>query len=307
MKNILILTDFSIRARYAAAFAMHIAARNDANIYLAHAIESENHIADTSGLYGNVSKDSLIENEAMLGLKELVKDLKNINVGHVSYTPRFQFILGKGSVAQIAKQAVKENDIDLVVTGSHKSNTISRFLMGSHTHQILDTVNCPVLLVPECMHFNGLNTIAYATDLTFNNSKVMNFLSRLAKPFHAKVAISHISLTGLSLEENLNSDHYFLKDFIGKNYPPVTFHTIIKDNIKAGLQEIAKNQKPDMLTLVHKRYSFLDSLFHTSASKQMADHAKLPLLVLPFSFSKNVADFTNDELDHFCFDANNSR
>jgi len=179
--------------------------------------------------------------------------------------------------------------------------------MGSHTHHILDTLNCPVLLVPECMHYNGLKTIAYATDLTFNNGKVMNFLARLAKPFKAKVAVNHISLIGLSVEDALHTNDYFLKDFIGEDYPQVTFHTIKKENINKGLEEITLKQKPDIITLLHKRYGFLEGLFHNSISKKMADYARIPLLILPFSFSKNVGDFTNNELDHFCFDADDTR
>src|SRR6478672_610945 len=175
MKNILILTDFSLRANYAAAFAVHIAAKNNSNVYLAHAIETENAFSDASGMYWNINSQSLIEAEALIGLKELAKDLKKINLRDGSIKDsQFHYLVVKGPVGGAAKKIVKEKNIDLVVIGSHKSNTITRFLMGSHTHHILDTLNCPVLLVPECMHYNGLKTIAYATDLTFNNGKVMN-------------------------------------------------------------------------------------------------------------------------------------
>lgn len=67
------------------------------------------------------------------------------------------------------------------------------------------------------------------------------------------------------------------------------------------------SQQVNILALVHKRYTFFEGLFHTSISKQMADGAKIPLLVLPCSFSMDVADLANDELDRFCYETGDTR
>jgi len=43
----------------------------------------------------------------------------------------------------------KSKEFDLIVMGSHGHSDIAGLFLGSVTHKVLNTIYCPVLVVPE--------------------------------------------------------------------------------------------------------------------------------------------------------------
>jgi nucleotide-binding universal stress UspA family protein len=306
MKTILVLTDFSIRAGYAAEFALQIAITTKADLLLCHALELNLTAGPAPEFSWPVADHLQLKKETNVELKEQVKHLEDLLPQDTeAYKPSITFISDFGLLAETAEYLIVDNQVDLVVMGSHKSYGLTRFLLGSHTHTVLDKLNCPVLLVPESLQFSGIKNIAYATDLTFDNNKVINYLKLLAKPFQAKISVNHISPPS-SDSEAKKIDGIRIAEHSTPN-TPVYYHCIKGKNIKSSLLDLAGHGQVDILALVHKRYDFFESLVHNSLTKQLADKAKVPLLVLPYSFSLDESTLTNDELDHFCFAAGNLR
>ncbi len=309
MKNILVLTDLSNRAEYAAEYALNIAIKSKSNLLLCHVLELSTNT--TAGLELNFPlEDQLgLESKRIPELKALTKRLEKLvpEVDATEFTPSINYIIAFGPIVQFAEKIIEEKLVRLVVIGAHKSNGLSRFIFGSHTHAILDKINCPVLLVPENLKFKSLKTIAYASDLTFNNQKVIQYLMDIANPFDALIAVTHISLPGFPATASEQAMGYSLNDQLGPDHPTMFYHTIKGNDVKASLMEITNSGKADILALVHKRYGFFERLFHASISKQMADDAKVPLLILPYSFSVDVAEITNDQLDQYCFEPGDFR
>ncbi len=307
MKTILVLTDFSIRAGYAAEFALQIALNTKSDILLCHALELNLTAGSAPEFSWPVADHLLLKKETTVELKEQVKHLKDLlPKDSEAFKPFITYTTDYGLLAQTAENLISVNQIDLVVMGSHKSTGLARFILGSHTHTVLDKLNCPILLVPESLQFRGIKNITYATDLTFNNDKVINFLKQLANPFRANISVNHILPLASDLKKAGEDDGILI---VAHTTPdtPVYYHCIKNNNVKNCLLDIAGRGQVDILTLVHKRYDFFQNLIHNSLSKQLADNALVPLLVLPYSFSLDENVITNDELDHFCFDAGNLR
>jgi hypothetical protein len=168
---------------------------------------------------------------------------------------------------------------------------------------LIDKLGCPVLLIPESLRYKGIHTIAYATDLTFNNNKVIKYLVRLARPFEAAISVNHIFKTEFHSTEAEQETRYALCNKSEFSYPNISYHNLKRDNVKSGLFELVSSGKVDILVTVHKRYDFFGGLFHKSISKLIADASQIPLLVLPDSFSKNVVNWSDEQLDDFCFKA----
>jgi nucleotide-binding universal stress UspA family protein len=286
MKTILVLTDFTIRAGYAAEFALHIALKNKSNLLLCHAIES------TSRFSNKMEFDRLTANEqvdlkyeSIMDLKETGNSLKKlIKESNTFFKPEIKYIAAFGMVADVAEKVINEKQIDLVVIGSHRSNRLSNFLSGSHIHALLDQLKCPLLLVPECLRFRGINTIGYASDLTFNNTKVMNYLVKIAQPFDANISINYVSTIGFPATASEKENDFSLRFHSNNNHPPISYHNMKGDNVKKTLLDITRSGQVDILTVVHKRYNFLDRLLGTSVSKWMTYFIQIPLLILPDSF-----------------------
>lgn len=299
MKTILVLTDFSNRAGYAAEYATHIALKTKANLLLCHAMELTSELADGVELNWPIA-DHLVQKkeECTRKLEELTKHLEKLTVlDSGDFNPSIDYVTDFGLLAEVAESIIKERAVDFVVIGSHKSSSLARFLFGSHTHNILDKINCPVLLVPENAEFKGINSIAYATDLSFDNTTVIRYLIKMAKAFNASVSVTHISPLEFPATEAEQTMRASLKEHLASYEPPVFYHSIKGYNVKNSLLEITGSGKADILALVHKRYDFFERLFHASISKQMADSTTIPLLVLPYSFSTDKTAPTSHKSD----------
>lgn len=305
MKAVLALTDFSPRAEDAAKFAMRLAVENKANLILCHAMEMAAQYTSANGDYSWPVADYLaLKQECIQDLKELGKKLKD-NLAPDDFKPSICCIADADSLTELSTRVIKDKSIDLVVMGAHKSKGWVRLLFGSHTHALLDKIDRPVLLVPENFSSEGINTIAYATDLTFNNALVMQYLIEFARPFGAKIFVGHVSPLNLPIAESERGIE-ILDDEKSNAHAEIVYQTIKGENVTSTLLEIAHSGRVDMLALVHKRYYFFESLFHASISKQLAGIAKVPLLILPYSFSLN-AELTNNELDNFCYNTVGTR
>ena len=291
MKDILVLTDFSDRAKCAAEYAMNLAIHLKANLILCHALEI------TEQLTYPLADHLILRNQTMKRLREVGMHLNELAVpGNPSgnFRPSMTYINDLDMLAEVADKLVDNNHVDLVVIGSHKSNGLSHFFSGSHTNDVLDHIKCPVLMVPENTVFNPLKNIAYATDLTFNNTKVISYLAQLAQPFSAEISVDHISPLELPLSTaELEVEQSIIDQMVESNVE-LSYKTIKGDSVIKGLLEISDSEKVDILALVHKRYDFFEGLFHSSISKQLAHSTKVPLLVMPFSFSLNDEDLVNN-------------
>ena len=122
MKTILVLTDFSTRARYAAEFAMNLAVRSKANLILCHSIEEPAPIPEKDEEFKwPVPRRLVLKNESLFGLMALAKSLKNLPT-YTAFTPSIECINDFGLLADVVQKVVTEKSVDLVVIGSHKSN-----------------------------------------------------------------------------------------------------------------------------------------------------------------------------------------
>jgi len=279
MKNILVLTDFSERAKFAAEYAMNIAITTKSNILLCHALEI------TEQLTYPLADHLVLRNQSMKRLKGVGMHLNARVKNADDFCPSISYINDLDMLTEVTEKLINGNSVKLVVIGAHKSNSLSRFFFGSHTNDILDNINCPVLLVPENAVFKPISNIFYATDLTFNNTRVIAYLAKLAKPFSSKILVNHISPLDLPLTDEERNIESSIMNQVGMESSKLTYRTLKGESVSKRLMEVIDSGEVDLLTLVHKRYDFFEGLFHTSISKQLAKTTKVPLLVMPYSFS----------------------
>lgn len=142
-QKILMATDFSDASAAAWRRAVAIARENKADLLVAHAYEPPNLIqagAVAPGVYEEWDTNMRLDVEKKLQL--LVSDAKKANV-----IARTLVLLGDPDQA-IAK-AAEDNDVDLVVMGTHGRKGVSRFFLGSVASRVISTAPCAVLTVRQ--------------------------------------------------------------------------------------------------------------------------------------------------------------
>lgn len=131
IKQILCPIDFSEFNESANEHASALAKANGARIVYLHVAQPE--IPYASYAYINVEDE---EKEAMRMLHELKPTVEGVEA---SYAVEF------GVPAEQIVQYANENDIDMIVVGTHGRTGLRRVLMGSVAEAVVRKAECPVL------------------------------------------------------------------------------------------------------------------------------------------------------------------
>lgn len=143
LKNILVPTDFSEHSNKALLYGSELAKKFGAELHLMHAIEMTP-LLYGEGAYVTPETEAEIESAATKQLESLFADsskdmkvVRRIEHGH--------------PFVEIIRYA-KENDIGLIVLGTHGRGAIAHMLLGSVAEKIVRKAPCPVLTVRDKEH-----------------------------------------------------------------------------------------------------------------------------------------------------------
>lgn len=280
MKTILLLTDFSKKADHAADLALVIAERVKADILIYNACLVPEAIPAAEAVFWQNETYELLEEESTHLLEKVTNRLKTklASGDRALYKPEINFFTQFGTVADTIGSVVQKNNIWMVVMGTKGDNGISNFLFGSNAYGAIDNANCPVLLIPEKTEIADVNKLALATDLQVEDLKQIDFLAEFARLFRSEVVVTHVSTQGLTSEE----EHQQVIDLVSKlNNSTASFKGISGDEVEKKLEEFYITESVDILAVIHKKYNLLERIFHSSTTRILIRHSKVPLLVLP--------------------------
>jgi nucleotide-binding universal stress UspA family protein len=148
LKRILAPTDFSANSRIAVDYACALAAQNDSELHLLHVLQDIMVLAppDPTGVYGlPANYEDRIRAAAEAALTALPDQI---------WPGRHRVVraLRQGSAfAEIVRYA-RENEIDLIVIGTHGRTGLAHVLLGSVAEKVVRKADCPVLTVRTTNH-----------------------------------------------------------------------------------------------------------------------------------------------------------
>ena len=186
---------------------------------------------------------------------------------------RYDYFLGA------VKDAVKEFSIDLIVMGTKGASGLKEVVMGSNTAEIIGYSNCHVLAVPEGARFKPLQEIAFVTnfDFYFNKWEVTP-LTELARKFNASIKIMNVDEKRKGLTEDQKAVKNHLENLL-KGYNHEIF-TLSGANVDTATRLFTQSRNIDLITMVTRKYSFFERLFHKPKAEEISYHTSIPLLVL---------------------------
>lgn len=272
MKTILVPTDFSECSINAAYYALNLAKIFNSSITLLNAYHVPTVGASYSlkGLNEELKKDSNSQLENIK--KKFNNDFKNIEIN-----TRSSFGLG---VTEILDELYRK-EYDLIVMGTTGASGIKGVLLGSTTSAIIGSTKTPIMAVPLNVEYVTPKIFSLASDLKkINSPNNIDFLASLATKLNSKINI--IKVLDNNTDDKSNNEETQIKildiDEALKGLKH-EFQIIETDNIEAELLKRTKNID-NILTIIHKKRSFFEGIFHKSLSKKLAMHTKSPLLIL---------------------------
>lgn len=144
LKKVLVPTDFSEHGAKAVLYGAELAAKFGGELHLFHVVEPTPIMYGEGGGYFSPETADEIEKAAVRQISELT-----VNAGDGVEVLR-KVVLGHPFV-EIVRYAKDEN-IDLLVMGTHGRGAIAHMLLGSVAEKVVRKASCPVLVVRNEEH-----------------------------------------------------------------------------------------------------------------------------------------------------------
>jgi len=182
LKNILFPIDFSQTSNVALPFAVTLARIYGSTLLITHVVPPEPHrqvVPDRLPI-----QDDRVWRDAQQRLNEWTK---NFSLGSVSC----RSLLDEGDLAKVIPQMIREQQIDLVVLGTHGRRGISKLVLGSGAEKIYRSAPCPVLTVGPKVHTGDwkLRRILCPVDLAEDPEPSLHYALSLAEENQAEFIV----------------------------------------------------------------------------------------------------------------------
>lgn len=203
VKNVLFATDFSATSEAALPYATAICRHFGSTLHIAHVLSDASLLLMTGGVdyvsMGTIYEDA--HTEAKEKLDQLASRFEGIP--HLSYVRH-------GQVWKNLAAIIEENEIDLIVVGTHGRTGLGKLLLGSVAEDILRHAECPVLTVGPKVSGRAklpafqsrgrdlapleleLQQIVFATNFAHNASLVAQQAVALAEEFRSRLTLMHV-------------------------------------------------------------------------------------------------------------------
>src|SRR6202790_1446755 len=188
VSKIMVTTDFSEVSDRALDYAIALARRYDARIYLAHVITPDPfQFADPQLAQATYEK---VRQAAEEGIADILISGKLRGVPH-------EVLMEEGNVWPNLEKFIVQHEIDLVVTGTHGRGKVHKLVIGSIAEEIFREADCPVLTVGPAVKNAGakeveLNHILFATDFGPGAEKAAAYAFSLAQERNATLTLLHV-------------------------------------------------------------------------------------------------------------------
>ncbi len=141
IKSILCAVDFSDMSRYVASYSNFLASKLNSKVYVVHVVKSLVWAEE----FGSSTdfKESYEEELYKIALKK-VKEFVDT---YFSEDVEVYYKILKGDIVKKILSFSEDNDIDLIVIGTHGAHGIHEFIFGSVTEKILKLSKKPVFVV----------------------------------------------------------------------------------------------------------------------------------------------------------------
>lgn len=269
MKNILVPFDFSHHSRNALDYVAQLAAKADAKLCIFHAY-------DRSEVLEGVKVATTVS-----AMEDLQKKLaKQFGISEKKITGK----VVQGEFIEEVMEFISENRFDMIALGTRGASGLRELLVGSYTVNLMKEVRTiPMLVVPEKANFIPLRNILLCSDLhEIADDDALDLVKELAMLFNADVRLAHVEKKGTSeptyekVLEKRREMHIFEPEV------DCTYKRIVAKDILEGIKfYMDKKADNDMVAMVYREHSFIETIFGMNHTHEMAYHTTVPLLVLP--------------------------
>lgn len=268
MKKIIVPIDFSPVSIHGIDYALQVATLLNAGIELMHVFMPP--IDPQYGSIIGVSDLAGIQEEKINQLNQIRDTYADKLAPHSKITMNAQCAVGF-PVEELVKAS---READLIIIGARNEKGTIDKIFGSVSSEVARKAHCPVMVIPYNYNFKPIKQILYAFNHDSDQSHFLSLAKKFADGFDAILHIVHIN----EGKENLRYDtKEILLEYFSRN--EVQFDHVDAESVIDGINTFIESHPVDLVIMVTKKRNFWESLFHHSATKEIALNTHVPLLV----------------------------
>lgn len=271
VKRILFPTDFSEKTENALPFLVDMAKKTKSEIVFFNAYRIPQMITD-------LPYDA-IEEEVKTMEKASLSNLSNIIDKVKEQYPEMDTncVSRAGEFAAELKDVVEDYNISLIVMATKGVEGIATSIFGTHAATAIESVNCPVIVVPQQTPFSTIKNIAFASEYHESDIETIQFLADIADLFDAKLTVVNVYAENLILERlRTNEFQDIVKESV--KYPMISFKYLKGDDVYATIENYVEENDVDLIAMTTHHRKLFEKLFQQSITKKMVKHGKTPLM-----------------------------
>jgi len=285
-RRILVPVDFSENSVKACLFAIGIAEKMKAEIKLLHVfkepVEEPSRIKQT-GTFEKYYRDELriVEEESKGKMIKFIEKIKGITEHEKYSKANFHFSLIAGKLSVRIPAICNSYKPDVLVIGSGSSAISSKPESQQAAIKIIESVNLPILVVPEESDYKGIDNlpVLYVTDFLDSDHTSFRTLLSLLAPFNVKYYCIHVENRDEEVIKEQKMEE--LKKLTEKDYRNynVDWFLIKNRDVINGIQSFVEQNDIKLVSFTSPKRSMIYRLLNPGNLKRMMKQIKIPMFI----------------------------
>lgn len=276
MNKILVPTDFSDCAGFAADTAIQLAPKLSAEVHFYTRVAVHPKWSDYDPAIQAEYPESAVR------IREAKQKLQALKDRYIDQWPSIVTTYSHGDIIDVVSSYIDKENIDFIVMGSSGADGIKEAILGSNAQKIVRHAHCPVVVVKhpileKNLHFQNL---VFASDFRPEAQPAFQKLLDFAHHFGSHIHLLSIaSYPAVHIDEGI-MDRMKAFEKMAHGTLKVTIHESADFNVELGITHFAQEHNADLIALANYGKEPLKRIFTGSVSETLVNHLEIPVMTL---------------------------
>ncbi len=269
MKKIIVPVDFSEQSKFAIKVASSLAKKHDAEILALHMLELNQAMITSSEGFHPEQTVFLIK----LAEKRFREFLDMPCLEGIKVTP----IIKHFKVFSEVNEVAAENEVDLIVMGSHGTDGLKEIFVGSNAEKVVRNADIPVLVIKKEHENFKVERFAFACDFKEESLNAFHKASKFADMLKAKLDLVYINTPGDDFLSHKDA-YERINQFLSKANAGEKVEIYNDYSVDAGVLNFSETINADLIGIPTHGRKGLSHFFMGSIGEDVTNHAEVPVV-----------------------------
>lgn len=269
MNDILVGIDFSKCSINALEHALNLAKKADKNIIMVWVNRRESQ----KELYNPDSGNNIIE-DVTKRFEALITKYKP------DFKPQLKFEIREGKIYKEIVKAADQNDVSLIVVGTHGSSGFEEFWIGSNANKTISSTHIPVITIRRKRDLEReLKRIVLPIDSTSETRQKIIYTSFLAGLFEAEVHVLALyTMNSKRVQGRVDKYAKQMLEYLEEEGIKTVYVSQRADNITNSTIDYAKKIDANLISIMTEQEHSASNILIGPYASQMVNNSPIPVL-----------------------------